>query len=348
MQKIISRFLIYNLCCLLALNTFAKESKETITAYPISDSIKPTGILQKINIQAINTKKEVHTGITVDGVSLFLESEKKEKEIGMSFPKNAIIMALGVDVGVDKPWELEWEYNWQLNENYQLYIATATDSAQNFILYSGYIYLPKEDKWKLIGSCKIEGKWGYIKSSNSFTTKPKKNPFEQNIAEVWVQRKNGSFKNLLYKTQATPVLAPFSNIDSTAQFSLDSANIYTTLQKNTSEKYEQTEGVYYTIKQQGNGNKIALTDTVSVFYKGYVFNTTNVFDETKDKPASFPLNRLIKGWQIAIPKVNVGGIVKIIIPSGLSYSIRTRSPKIPPNSILVFEITVLEAKPKLL
>ncbi|MFY8090772.1 MAG: FKBP-type peptidyl-prolyl cis-trans isomerase [Chitinophagaceae bacterium] len=47
-----------------------------------------------------------------------------------------------------------------------------------------------------------------------------------------------------------------------------------------------------------------------------------------------------------MPKVNVGGIVKIIIPSGLAYSIRTRSPKIPPNSNLVFEISVLSSKPK--
>jgi FKBP-type peptidyl-prolyl cis-trans isomerase FkpA len=40
----------------------------------------------------------------------------------------------------------------------------------------------------------------------------------------------------------------------------------------------------------------------------------------------------------------VGGKIKIIIPSGLAYGIRTRASKIPPNSILVFEVEVLEAK----
>ena len=41
----------------------------------------------------------------------------------------------------------------------------------------------------------------------------------------------------------------------------------------------------------------------------------------------------------------VGGKIRIILPSHLAYSIRTRSPRIPPNSILVFEIEVVDAKP---
>jgi FKBP-type peptidyl-prolyl cis-trans isomerase len=50
------------------------------------------------------------------------------------------------------------------------------------------------------------------------------------------------------------------------------------------------------------------------------------------------------GWQIGVPLCKVGGKIKIIIPSNLGYSIRTRSAKIPPNSVLVFEIEVLDAK----
>ena len=62
------------------------------------------------------------------------------------------------------------------------------------------------------------------------------------------------------------------------------------------------------------------------------------------KPATFPLNRLIKGWHIGVPLCKVGGKIKLVIPSGLGYSVRTRAAKIPPNSILVFEIEVLDAK----
>jgi FKBP-type peptidyl-prolyl cis-trans isomerase len=69
-----------------------------------------------------------------------------------------------------------------------------------------------------------------------------------------------------------------------------------------------------------------------------------VFDQTNDKPATFPLNRLIKGWQIGLPACKVGGKIHLVIPSSLAYSIRTRSPKIPPNSVLVFDIEVVEVK----
>ena len=75
-----------------------------------------------------------------------------------------------------------------------------------------------------------------------------------------------------------------------------------------------------------------------------MFKDGSVFDETKDKPATFPLKRLIMGWQIGVPLCKVGGKIKIIIPSNLGYSIRTRAAKIPPNSILVFEIEVVDAK----
>jgi FKBP-type peptidyl-prolyl cis-trans isomerase FklB len=65
-------------------------------------------------------------------------------------------------------------------------------------------------------------------------------------------------------------------------------------------------------------------------------------------PATFPLNNLIKGWQIGLSLCKVGGKIRLIIPSGLAYSIRNRATEIPPNSILVFDITVLDVKKQML
>jgi len=70
----------------------------------------------------------------------------------------------------------------------------------------------------------------------------------------------------------------------------------------------------------------------------------SVFDQTKEKPAVFPLKRLIKGWQIGLPVCKVGGKIKLIIPSGLAYSIRSMNAAIPLNSIMVFDIEVLGVK----
>ena len=70
----------------------------------------------------------------------------------------------------------------------------------------------------------------------------------------------------------------------------------------------------------------------------------SVFDQTKEKPAVFPLKRLIKGWQIGLPVCKVGGKIKLIILSGLAYSIRSMNAAIPLNSIMVFDIEVLGVK----
>ena len=96
--------------------------------------------------------------------------------------------------------------------------------------------------------------------------------------------------------------------------------------------------------KEGTGKQVSVNDTVVAYYKGYLFNDGLVFDQTKDKPATFSLKRLIRGWQIGLPLCNVGGKIKLVIPSDLAYSIRTRAAKIPPNSILVFEIEVVEVK----
>jgi FKBP-type peptidyl-prolyl cis-trans isomerase len=109
----------------------------------------------------------------------------------------------------------------------------------------------------------------------------------------------------------------------------------------------QTNHVYYTMLKEGSGNTVNVTDTVTVFYTGSLLKDGSVFDGTKDKPAIFPLSRLIKGWQYALVKCNVGGKVRVYIPSGLAYATRLRSKNIPPNSILVFDIEVIEAKKKI-
>ena len=96
--------------------------------------------------------------------------------------------------------------------------------------------------------------------------------------------------------------------------------------------------------KDGDGYSFSANDTVVVNYKGYRFSDGVVFDQTKGNPVTFPLSRLIKGWQIGVPLCKTGGKIKLLIPSALAYSIRTRSPKIPPNSTLVFEIEVLDIK----
>jgi FKBP-type peptidyl-prolyl cis-trans isomerase FkpA len=71
-----------------------------------------------------------------------------------------------------------------------------------------------------------------------------------------------------------------------------------------------------------------------------------VFDSSRarDAPATFPLNRLIKGWQEGVPMMRVGETWEFVIPSTIAYGDRDRPP-IPPGSTLLFEIELIAIPP---
>ena len=147
--------------------------------------------------------------------------------------------------------------------------------------------------------------------------------------------------------QTPPFISVTNQTDSLEQASIDKAIIIQSLTRGGADTAAQTNHVYYTMLKEGSGNYVSVTDTVTVYYTGSLLKDGSVFDATKDKPATFPLNRLIKGWQYALVKCKVGGKVRVYIPSGLAYATRLRSKNIPPNSILVFDIEVIEAKKKI-
>lgn len=317
------------------------SQKDNVIDYPLPDSVKAVSFLADISVSPIATKKEIFIGIKTDVVKLSLESDNKEREIVFEFPSGSPVMATGIAIKKEKD-ELSWKYKWQEKENYKLMIATAGDSAGNFALYSGYIFLPIEKKWKLIGTCKISGQWNTINQPAVCISRT--GTLQMTINEVWCQRRNGSWRNMLQKALALPVVNLLSHIDSLEQLQIDKKLIAHAITENKIDAKQEHDGIYHTMLKEGSGRLVSVNDTVTVFYKGYLFSDNSVFDETKDKPATFPLKRLITGWQIGVPLCKIGGKIKIVIPSNLAYSIRTRAAKIPPNSILVFEVEVVDAR----
>ena len=79
---------------------------------------------------------------------------------------------------------------------------------------------------------------------------------------------------------------------------------------------------------------------MQVRYKGYLLDGA-VFDETTgNNTVVFFLSQVIRGWQVAVPLLQKGGKGMFIIPSGLGYG-RAPQPRIPGNSILIFEIELV-------
>lgn len=104
-------------------------------------------------------------------------------------------------------------------------------------------------------------------------------------------------------------------------------------------------GIQYLVLTEGEGDKPKATDTVTVNYKGTFLNG-ETFDSSYDRgqPAVFPLNRVIKGWTEGVQLMSVGAKYQFTIPSDLAYGPTGNPPRIPGNSVLQFEIELLEIK----
>ena len=109
----------------------------------------------------------------------------------------------------------------------------------------------------------------------------------------------------------------------------------------------------------GDGEEVKKDARVTIHYTGW-FTDGKIFDTTrkeladrlpKDRspsgaPITFPLDRLIKGWQEGLPGAKVGGVRRLYIPYQLGYGEAGAPPTIPPKSDLVFEIEVVKVKNK--
>lgn len=101
-------------------------------------------------------------------------------------------------------------------------------------------------------------------------------------------------------------------------------------------------GLQYEVITEGKGKKPSKEDVVKVHYKGTLIDGSE-FDSSykRNQPAEFPVGRVIPGWVEALQLMPVGSKWKLHIPSELAYGPQGR-PKIPPNSVLIFEVELLD------
>lgn len=121
-------------------------------------------------------------------------------------------------------------------------------------------------------------------------------------------------------------------------------------------KAKKTEsGLYYTVSKEGTGPMPKTGQMLSVNYTGKLMNG-NVFDSNTDssfkhpEPFKLPIGKgqVIKGWDEGLMLINKGAKATFYIPSTLAYGSQDRSPQIPANSILIFDVELLdiEASPE--
>ena len=92
--------------------------------------------------------------------------------------------------------------------------------------------------------------------------------------------------------------------------------------------------------KEGTGRVAAVGDHVEMKYEGKLTADGTVFDAASSFVFEIGAGDVIKGWDMGIPGMKVGGQRKLYVPSKLGYGKRGSSPDIPPNADLSFVVTL--------
>jgi FKBP-type peptidyl-prolyl cis-trans isomerase len=119
------------------------------------------------------------------------------------------------------------------------------------------------------------------------------------------------------------------------------------------EKSEMSELIKTDVKL-GTGAEAMPGHNVTVHYTGWLYDEKapdhkgSKFDSSRDRgePFEFPLGagQVIKGWDVGVAGMKVGGMRTLIIPPEMGYGSRGAGGVIPPNATLVFEVELLGVK----
>ena len=95
----------------------------------------------------------------------------------------------------------------------------------------------------------------------------------------------------------------------------------------------------------GDGKAVVKGALITTQYSGYLEDGTK-FDSSYDRGKPFQCvigtGRVIKGWDIGLMGMQVGGKRKLFVPAHLAYGDRQIGAHIKPHSNLIFEIELLE------
>ena len=102
-------------------------------------------------------------------------------------------------------------------------------------------------------------------------------------------------------------------------------------------------GLQYKVEKEGTGEKPTAADRVKVHYTGTLLDGTK-FDSSVDRgePAEFGVSQVIRGWTEGLQIMPAGSKYIFWIPSDLAYGERGAGQDIKPNSVLKFEVELLE------
>jgi FKBP-type peptidyl-prolyl cis-trans isomerase FkpA len=151
---------------------------------------------------------------------------------------------------------------------------------------------------------------------------------------------------------------------SVKQLEIDAQIIEDYLTENNIQATRTESGLYYVIESEGSGEAIQEGDLAFVHYAGYLLDGTlfdtsikelaqanDVYNEQRDNVGGYSplevrvgMGQVIRGWDEGLGLLKKGDKAKFIIPSPLAYGDRDSGGPIKPNSVLLFDVEVIEVQ----
>ncbi len=169
-----------------------------------------------------------------------------------------------------------------------------------------------------------------------------KNLFLQIIGVVALLLLTGFwYLNMHNNTEILPIAT--DSKDSTTITPPESSTATTSSSVTPTATLPQIAGLKIEIVTEGTGAQVKSGDAITVDYTG-MFLDGKVFDSSIPRGQPLPLvlgaQQVIRGWDLGIVGMKVGEKRKLTIAPELAYGAKGFPGAIPPNSTLVFEVTL--------
>lgn len=164
------------------------------------------------------------------------------------------------------------------------------------------------------------------------------------IPEAEIQKYLAELQSYIEKRRKELAEKQEKELKKQAEENLKKAQTFLQENKNKEGVNETPSGLQFKVLKLGTGKKPVATSKVKVHYKGTLLDGT-VFDDSysRGNPMEFELDKVIRGFQEGLMLMPEGSKFVFYIPPQIGYGDRQVG-RIPPNSLLIFEVELFEVK----